>query len=91
MNILLGWGARARGLFVDNKGPWGSSGGDDEPPSSDGGSGGPWGEPGRKGKRRSPSEPNPTLDEFFRRSRERLSGGGLPGRPSASITWRSSA
>jgi membrane protease subunit HflK len=85
MNILLGWGARARGLFVDNKGPWGSSGGEDEPPSSDGGSGGPWGEPGRKGKRRSPSEPNPTLDEFFRRSRERFSGGGLPGRPNASI------
>ena len=83
MNILLGWGARARGLFVDNKGPWGSSGGDDEPPASDGS--GPWGEPGRKRKRGSSSEPNPTLDEFFRRSRERFSGGGLPGRPDPSI------
>ena len=87
MNILPGWGARARGLFVDNKGPWGSSGGsDDETPSSEGGgSGGPWGEPARKGRRRSPSEPNPTIDEFLRRSRERFGGGGLPGRPDASI------
>jgi len=88
MNILSGWGARARGLFADNKGPWGSSGGsDDEPTSSDGGSsGGPWGDPGRKRKgRSSSSESNPTLDEFFRRSRERFSGGGLPGRPDASI------
>jgi len=84
MNILSGWGARARGLFADNKGPWGSSGSDDEPSSSDGGnSGGPWGDPGRKRKRS--SEPNPTLDEFFRRSRERFSGGGFPGRPDASI------
>ena len=89
MNILLGWGARARGLFVDNKGPWGSSGGsDDEPSSSEGGgSGGPWGEPPRKGRRRSSSEPNPTIDEFLRRSRERFGGGGLPGRPDASIIF----
>jgi len=85
MNILMGWGARARGLLADNKGPWGSSGGGDEPPPPEGGSGGPWGEPSRKGKRRSPSEPNPTIDEFLRRSRERFSGGGLPGRPDASI------
>ena len=86
MNILLGWGARARGLFVDNKGPWGSSGGGEPPSSEGGGSGGPWGEPPRKGRRRTPSEPNPTIDEFLRRSRERFSGGGgFPGRPDASI------
>ena len=80
MNIFLAWGARARGLFADNKGPWGSSsGGDDEPPSSEGG-GGPWGEPPRRRKRSSGGLGDPTsLDEFFRRSRERFSGGGLPG------------
>jgi membrane protease subunit HflK len=84
MNILSGCGACARGLFVDNKGPWGSSsGGGDEPPSSDGG--GPWGEPPRKRGRNSSSEPGPTLDDFLRRSRERFSGGGFPGRPDASI------
>ena len=26
MSIFLGWGDRARGLFTDTKGPWGSSG-----------------------------------------------------------------
>jgi len=85
MNILSGWGARARGLFVENKGPWGPSGGGggDEPPSSEGG--GPWGEPPRKRGRNSSSEPGPTLDQFLRRSRERFSGGGFPGRPNASI------
>ena len=37
MNIFSGLGARARGLFSDNKGPWGpSGGGGDEPPSDDG-------------------------------------------------------
>jgi membrane protease subunit HflK len=85
MNILSGWGARARGLFADNKGPWGSSGGDDEPPSSESGSGGPWGEPPRR-KRSSAGSGEPTsLDDFLRRSRARFSGGGLPGRPNASI------
>jgi membrane protease subunit HflK len=80
MNIFFGWGARARGLFADNKGPWGSSsGGDDEPPAPEGG-GGPWGEPPRRRKRSSGGLGDPTsLDEFFRRSRERFSGGGLPG------------
>jgi membrane protease subunit HflK len=79
MNIFLAWGARARGLFADNKGPWGSSGGgDEEPPPSEGG--GPWGEPPRRRKRSSGGPGDPTsLDEFFRRSRERFSGGGLPG------------
>jgi membrane protease subunit HflK len=86
MNILLGWGARARGLFADTKGPWGSSGGGDgDPPPPEGG--GPWGEPPKR-KRPSTSGSSPALDEFLRRSRERFSGGGLPGRPSGSIvTW----
>ena len=88
MNILFGLGARARGLFADTKGPWGPTGGDgDEPPPSDGG-GGPWGEPPKR--RRSsidPSLPTPSLEEFFRRGRERF-GGGLPGQPNGSIiTW----
>ena len=85
MNILFGLGARARGLLADNKGPWGSSGGDgDEPPSSDGG-GGPWGEPPkRRGRSTDPGAPSPSLEDFFRRSRARF-GGGLPGQPSGSI------
>jgi membrane protease subunit HflK len=87
MNIFLGWGARARGLFADTKGPWGSSGDGDPPPSE--GDGGPWGEPPRRRKRSSggPGEPGPSLDEFFRRSRARFSGGGggLPGRFDPSI------
>src|SRR5690348_17197579 len=85
MNILTGWGTRARGLFADNKGPWGSSGGGDEPPS-DGGSG-PWGEPPKRGRRSSgPSGvPAPSIDEFLRRSRARFGGGGFPGRPDGSI------
>jgi membrane protease subunit HflK len=89
MNILLGWGARARGLFADNKGPWGSSGGGDgDPPSPEGPGGGPWGEPPRR--KRSPASGNasPSLDDLLRRGRERFSGGGFPGRPSGSIiTW----
>ena len=86
MNILLGWGARARGLFADNKGPWGSSGGDgDEPPSPDGGAG-PWGDPPRRKRQSSSGGPSPALDEFLRRSRARFAGGGgFPGRPDRSI------
>lgn len=89
MNILTGWGARARGLFADTKGPWGSSGdGGDQPPPPEG-DGGPWGEPPRRRKRSSggPAEPGPSLDEFLRRSRARFSGGGggLPGRFDPSI------
>jgi membrane protease subunit HflK len=89
MNILFGWGARARGLFADTKGPWGSSGGgDDEPPPPDG-DGGPWGEPPRRRKRSSvgSGESSTSLDEFLRRSRARFSGGGggLPGRFDPSI------
>ena len=94
MNILIGWGGRIRGLFADNKGPWGSSGGDDDgdgPPPGDGQGSGPWGEPGPR-KRRVPigSAGNVTsLEEMFRRGRARFGGdGGLPGRPDRSlILW----
>ena len=81
MSIIPGLAARARGLFSDNKGPWGSSGGDGnggEPPS-----GGPWSD----GPRRRPtagSENVTSLDELLRRGRARF-GGGLPGRPDGSI------
>ena len=88
MNIFLGWGARARGLFADTKGPWGSSGGGDgDPPPSEGG--GPWGEPPRRKRPSTPSGgSSPALDDFLRRSRERFSGGGFPGAPNRSIvTW----
>ena len=39
MDIFSGLGARARGLFNDNKGPWGPSGGNGNEPPSDNGSG----------------------------------------------------
>jgi len=87
MNIMTGWGARARGLFADNKGPWGSSGGDgDEPPAPDGGSG-PWGDPSRRKRQSGATGASPTLDEFLRRSRARFGGGGggFPGSPDRSI------
>jgi membrane protease subunit HflK len=85
MNIFLGWRARARGLFADNKGPWGASGGDgDEPPSPDGGAG-PWGEPPRRKRQSSSGGASPALDEFLRRQRARFGGGGFPGQPNRSI------
>ena len=88
MISISGWAGRVRGLFNDTKGPWGSKGSDDdesggEPPR------GPWGESPKRGKRLS-AEPGGNvshLDEFLRKSRARFSGGGggLPGRPDASI------
>jgi membrane protease subunit HflK len=90
MSILWGLGARARGLFADNKGPWGPTGGDgDDPPSSEGGGGGPWGEPPKRGRRSAtPPAGNVTsLEDFLRRSRARFGdgGGGFPGAPNRSI------
>jgi modulator of FtsH protease HflK len=95
MSILLGWGGRVRGLFTDTKGPWGPSGGGDgdsgEPPS-DGGQGGPWGEPGPRKRRSglSTSGNVTSLEELLRKSRARFGGGGggFPGRPDRSlILW----
>ena len=89
MSIFSGLGARARGLFIDTKGPWGPSGGDgDEPPSSEGG-GGPWGEPPKRGRRTvtPPAGNVASLEEFLRRSKARFGDGrgGFPGRPDRSI------
>ena len=89
MSIIPGLAARARGLFSDNKGPWGPSGTDGdggggaEPPS-----GGPWSEPPRKRRPGDFADQGAaSLDDFFRRGRARF-GGGLPGGPSRSmITW----
>ena len=92
MNIFLGLGARARGLFNDNKGPWGPSGGGGDEPPSDGG-GGPWGEPPKRGRRpvNVPTGNVASFEEFLRRSKARFGdggGSGLPGRPVGSlIKW----
>ena len=88
MSIFLGWGDRARGLFTDTKGPWGS-GDSSDPPPDDGKSAGPWGEPAR-GQRRTTIGPGSnvsSLDELFRRGRARFGGGGgdFPGRPDRSL------
>ena len=85
MSNILGWGGRVRGLFTDDKGPWGpSSSGGDEPPQDDG-HGGPWG--GSSGGRRVLGGRTVVpLEEMLRRGRMRFSGGG--GRPDGSlILW----
>jgi membrane protease subunit HflK len=85
MSNILGWGRRVRGLFTDDKGPWGpSSSGGDEPPHDDG-HGGPWG--GSSGGRRILGGRTVVpLEEMLRRGRMRFSGGG--GRPDGSlIRW----
>ena len=89
MSMFWGLGARARGLFADNKGPWGPTGGDgDDPPSSEGG-GGPWGEPPKRGRRSATPPPGnvASFEDFLRRSKARFGdgGGGFPGAPSRSI------
>ena len=90
MSIFSGLGALGRGLFSDNKGPWGSApgGSGDEPPEPPSGGQGPWGQPP---KRRRRAEPRPgsnvaSLDDWIARSRERFGGGGgLPGQPSGNV------
>jgi modulator of FtsH protease HflK len=88
MSIFSGLGGRARGLFNDSKGPWGPKSGGDDPVEP---SRGPWGdEPQRRKGSPAPAGGNITsLDEFIRKSRARWSpGGGLPGRPNASmVMW----
>jgi membrane protease subunit HflK len=82
MSILLGLGERARGLFMDTKGPWGpSGGGGDEPPSAEGG-GGPWKDPPRRGRRApQPQSANvASFEDFLRRSKARFGDGGGGGR-----------
>ena len=93
MNILAGWGARARGLFNDTKGPWGPTGGGsdggggDEPPS-----GGPWSDTPKRRRRPTglPEGNVSSLDDFLKRSRARFGGGGggFPARPDRSmVMW----
>ncbi|WP_426265621.1 FtsH protease activity modulator HflK [Sphingomonas sp. LHG3443-2] len=74
-----GWAARARGLFADNKGPWGSGSGPTPPPSSGSGSenpgpSSPWGSPGAS-RPRGPGASVTSLDEFLARGRARFGGG----------------
>lgn len=101
MSIFSGLGALGRGLFSDNKGPWGQApggSGDGEPPEPPPGGQGPWGEPPkrRRGTARQPSGNISSLDELIARSKQRFSGGGqgggggggFPGQPSGSmIKW----
>jgi modulator of FtsH protease HflK len=87
MSNIMGWASRARGLFSEGKGPWGSGGGGDEPPSA--GDRGPWSEPPRR-REGSPFGNVTSLDEFIRRSRSRLGGPGsrLPtGNSSSLVMW----
>ena len=99
MSIFSGWGGSFRGLFADNKGPWGSdnsgaggSGASPEPASDESGDSGqnqgPWGEAPQR--RRRPSLGSGTnvasIDELLRRRlRFGGGGGGLPGRPDRSL------
>jgi len=83
MSIFSGLGALGRGLFSDNKGPWGQSpgGSGDEPPEPPLGGQGPWGEPPKRRRRASePAGSNiSSLDEWIARSRQRFGGGGTGG------------
>ena len=91
MSIFSGWADRARGLYANSKGPWGSSGDDgpSTPPASGdkGKSAGPWGEPAGGSRRPSfrPGASAPSFDELLRRGRARFGGGGgSGGRPDRS-------
>lgn len=101
MSNFLGWYGRDRGLFSDNKGPWGpnSSSEEDAPASGSGGndsqssgqSNGPWGDAPRRGRRQTLGGGNiSALDDLLRRGRARFGGGGggdggLPRRPDQSL------
>jgi membrane protease subunit HflK len=90
MSKFMGWADRAKGLFAESKGPWGSSdgGGPGVPPArgkkgvrasgdEPDGSPGPWGD-GGLGDRR-PGSGMASLDELLRRGRARFGGGGSGG------------
>jgi membrane protease subunit HflK len=94
MSIFTGLAALGRGLFSDNKGPWGQApggSGDGDPPEPPVGGQGPWGEaPRRRRRADKPSATNiASLDDWIARSKQRLGGGGgLPTQPSGSlIKW----
>jgi modulator of FtsH protease HflK len=89
MSIFSGLGALGRGLFSDNKGPWGQApgdGGGDEPPN--GGGQGPWGEGPKRRRRTDETGGNniSSLDEWLARGKQRFGGGGgLPAGPSGNL------
>lgn len=92
MSIFSGLGGRGRGLFNDNRGPWGPSkgGGSPPPPSSGGGEGGPWSSAPRPGKRAGSTGNVTSLDDFLRRSKARFGGdggGGFSGKPDRSMIF----
>ena len=94
MTIFSGLRGVGRGLFADNKGPWGPSGGGDEPapPEPPEGPSGPWGDtPRRRPRPKLASVTESTsLDEFFRGRFSRFGGGdggGLPGNSGSLILW----
>ena len=80
MSIFSGLGALGRGLFSDNKGPWGQApgGSDGDPPEQPPGGNGPWGEPPKRRRRPAASGASnvSSLDDWLQRSRERFGGGG---------------
>ena len=89
MSNFPGWAGRVRGLFADNKGPWGPSGSSDDPSQDEGQGGGPWGESSSGGRGMLGGRSVTPLDELLRRGRARFGGnGGFPGRPDRSvIVW----
>lgn len=79
MMKIFGWGARLGALMSEGRGPWGAGGNGDGTGGSGGSGGGPrnpWAQPSG-GRRPSQGVGNVTsLDEFLRKSRDRLGGGG---------------
>ncbi len=81
MRWIFGWGRRLGAVLSDNRGgPWGSGGGGD-----DGGDGprNPWGQPPRKRRPGGRTGEPTALDEFLKKSREKMGGRFPPsdGRP----------
>lgn len=78
----MAWGERARGLFADNKGPWGPSGeGEAEKPPAPAEEG-PWSEPPKRGRRPGISAgANASFEALVKRGRARFGGGGGGGEP----------
>jgi len=74
MKWFFRWGARLGAVLSDNRGgPWGPSGGGDDGGSGGGGDGprNPWGQPPRRRRPKGSGEVT-SLDEFLRKSRDRI-------------------
>ncbi|HEV2865447.1 MAG TPA: protease modulator HflK [Allosphingosinicella sp.] len=83
MKRFFGWSARRGAVLSDNRGgPWGPSGGDEGGGSGGDGPRNPWGQPPRRRRAKAPGEVT-SLDEFLKRSRDRIGRGFPPndGRP----------